>query len=262
MELFHIHFVGDWRYDSESMFSTQTLIEISSILFIAAVFRTAFGFGEALIAVPLLSLFLPIKLSAPLAVLASIVIALIAVVRDLKHIHFSEAKKLIIATVFGLPFGVIILRYVPEGVVKTTLGILLLLFSTFSLLRPQFFHLTNDRPVWLFGFVAGVTGGSYGMNGPPLAIYGAARRWPPERFRATIQAYFLPASAMGMTGYYASGIWTVQVNGLFLKTLPAVLLGAIAGRLLSRKMHPTIFAKALHVGLIITACTLIGQAGR
>jgi hypothetical protein len=32
------------------------------------------------------------------------------------------------------------------------------------------------------------------MNGPPLVIYGALRRWTPERFRATLQGYFLPAS--------------------------------------------------------------------
>ena len=39
------------------------------------------------------------------------------------------------------------------------------------------------------------------MNGPPLVIYGALRRWSPQHFRATLQGYFLPASLAGLGGY-------------------------------------------------------------
>lgn len=238
-----------------------SLIEISAILFVATVFRTAFGFGEALIAVPLLSLLLPIKLSAPLAVLTSILIASVAVVKDWKHIHFSAAKRLLIATAFGLPFGLILLRYVPEEFAKVSLGLLLLAFSSFSLLKPDFFFLQNDRFVWLFGFFAGVFGGSYGMNGPPLAIFGAARRWPPSRFRATIQAYFLPASLLGMIGYYFSGLWTSEVNALFLQSLPAISVGVLIGTLLNRWLDGSgRFAKILHVALTLVALILLAQA--
>ena len=53
---------------------------------------------------------------------------------------------------------------------------------------------------WLFGFGAGVLGGAYGMNGPPLVAYGALRHWSPKRFRATLQGYFLPASLVGIAG--------------------------------------------------------------
>ena len=40
------------------------------------------------------------------------------------------------------------------------------------------------------GFLAGVLGGAYGMNGPPLAIYGPQRRWTPEFFRPRCKATF------------------------------------------------------------------------
>jgi uncharacterized membrane protein YfcA len=238
------------------------IAEVAAIIFIATIFRTTFGFGEALIAVPLLSLFLPVKVAAPLAVLASIVIALAAVIRDWKHIHFSEAKKLLLATAVGLPFGLLALRFVPESVVKIALGCLLFLFSLFSLLRPQFFFLADDRWVSVFGFFAGVSGGSYGMNGPPLVIYGAARRWSPERFRATLQAYFLPASLLGMVGYLISGLWTKQVNGIFVSVLPVILVGIMIGRFLNRRTNSALFVKALHVALLVIAGLLILQSLR
>jgi len=48
-------------------------------------------------------------------------------------------------------------------------------------------------------------GGAYGMNGPPLVAYGSLRRWtPPERFRATLQGYFLPARAADLIGWVPS----------------------------------------------------------
>jgi len=39
------------------------------IVFIATLIRSAFGFGEALVAVPLLALCIPLEVAAPLAVL-------------------------------------------------------------------------------------------------------------------------------------------------------------------------------------------------
>jgi uncharacterized membrane protein YfcA len=242
------------------MSGAAAFFEISMVMFVATAFRTAFGFGEALIAVPLLSLLMPLKLGTPAVVLASILIALVAVIRDWKHIHFFAAKRLLIATAFGLPFGLLILRYFPEGLTKAILGAFLFAFSVFSLHKPTFFALKTDRLIWLFGFFAGVTGGSYGMNGPPLAIYGVGRGWSPQQFRATIQAYFLPASFLGMSGYYFSGIWTKEVNILFAESLPAIAAGIIAGNFLNRRMDGARFTRFLYGGLIFVACVLLFQA--
>jgi hypothetical protein len=70
-------------------------------MFVAAIFRTTFGFGEALIAVPLLALIIPVKVAAPVAVLASIVIAGFAVLRDWRHIDRRSAGWLLASTLFG-----------------------------------------------------------------------------------------------------------------------------------------------------------------
>ena len=235
----------------------SSFVQTSIILFVASAFRTAFGFGEALIAVPLLSLLLPVKLAAPIAVLASVSIALFSVIKDWKHVQFSEARRLLVSTAVGIPFGLIVLRYAPEGIVKGILGIFLLAFSLFSIRKPDSFVLKDDRLLWAFGFLAGVTGGSYGMNGPPIAIYGAGRRWSPRRFRATIQAYFLPASALGMIGYSIAGLWTREVNVLFLESLPAIAVGIGAGRVLSARTEGREFTRFLYGGLALVAGVLL-----
>lgn len=234
-------------------------LEVATILLVASIFRTMFGFGEALVAVPLLALFISVKIAVPVAVLASIVIAAFIVFKDWKHIHFREAGWLIASTLFGLPLGLLLLKTVSEPVVKGVLAILILSFSLYSLLGPPL-SLKSDRFAWIFGFIAGITGGSYGMNGPPLAIYGALRGWTPSRFRATLQGYFLPASLVGIFGYGLTGLWTMSVILLFLWSLPAIGIGILLGRIANHHIDARRFVYLLHCGLIVVGTLLLLQS--
>lgn len=100
------------------------------------------------------------------------------------------------------------------------------------------------------------------MNGPPLAIYGTLRGWTPERFRATLQGYFLPASVLGMCGYAATGLWTADVSRLFAWSLPSILVGIFIGRFVNRKIHVRRFEHVLDFGLIFVGVLLLIQSIR
>jgi uncharacterized membrane protein YfcA len=234
-------------------------IEVSLVMLLATTFRVSFGFGEALIAVPLLSLLLPVRVAAPLAVLASILIAGAVILREWRHIHFKSVKKLLFGTVLGIPAGLFVLRFLPEGITKALLGIFLFLFSVFSLFKPHLFTLKDERFALPFGFFAGIAGGAYGMNGPPLALYGAGRGWTPRQFRATLQAYFLPASLLGAVGYWFSGLLTAEVGKLFLSSLPALAAGILAGHFFGQAMDERRFTSFLYGGLAGVALVLCAQ---
>jgi uncharacterized membrane protein YfcA len=197
-------------------------VHVIFVLFLATLVRSALGFGEALIAVPLLALVMPIEVAAPTAVLVSITVALIIVIQDWRRVHVNSALWLVIPTLLGIPLGLLLLKTLPEPAVEATLGAVVMAFSIHSLTRRRQYELKDDSLAGLFGFAAGVLGGAYGMNGPPLAMYGSLRRWSPEHFRATLQAYFLPASLAGMGGYWLGGLWTPAVNRFYLVSLPGV----------------------------------------
>ena len=94
------------------------------------------------------------------------------------------------------------------------------------------------------------------MNGPPLVAYGALRGWTPDRFRATLQGYFLPASVIGMIGYWAAGLWTPVVTRYYVVSLPAVLAGIVVGRMISSRLDPRRFVVAVHVALLASGAAL------
>jgi hypothetical protein len=92
------------------------------------------------------------------------------------------------------------------------------------------------------------------MNGPPLVAYGALRRWSPDRFRATLQGYFLPAS---LVGYWATGLWVPAVTRYCLTSLPVALAATDLGRVLDRRMDGRRFLVYVHVGLVVIWAMLL-----
>lgn len=242
------------------MHGEPAAILVSGVLFLATLIRSAFGFGEALIAVPLLALMMPVGLAAPVAVLVSVTVALIVVVQDWRKVHVRSAGLLVLSTMVGIPAGLMMLTAVPEPLVKGVLAFVIIGFSAHTLLSGKKRELKDDSFAWLFGLTAGVLGGAYGMNGPPLVVYGSLRRWSPQHFRATLQGYFLPASLAGLWGYQLAGLWTPEVNRLYFVSLPFVLLATFLGRILNRRIADHRFLIYVHCGLILVGAVLLLQA--
>jgi uncharacterized membrane protein YfcA len=154
----------------------------------------------------------------------------------------------------------LLLKLLSESTIKSVLAFVIICFSAYSLLSRREYQLNSDRFAWLFGFTSGILGGAYGMNGPPLVIYGSLRRWTPERFRATLQGYFLPASFIGMVGYWLAGLWTPAVTRYYLLSLPAVIVATFLGRVINRRIPAHRFLVYVHCGLILIGVVLLLQA--
>lgn len=235
---------------------------ILAIIFIATLVRSTFGFGESLIAVPLLVLLIPIEIAVPLSVLISILIAAFVVIQDRKQILFNSAKWLIIFAAIGIPIGLLLLIYGNENLTKLVLGILIILYSIYSLSSKSNFRLETDNKFWLFfcGFFSGILGGAYGLNGPPLVIYGNMRNWTAKHFRATLQAYFLPASILGMFGYWYKGLWISTVTYYFLISIPVIIPAILLGRYFNHRLKDGTFLRYVYFGLIGVGIVLLGQS--
>jgi uncharacterized membrane protein YfcA len=234
-------------------------IGIFLISFLATLVRSTFGFGESLVAVPLFSLFIPLNVAVPLSVLISVLVALVVVVQDHRQIELQSAKWLILFAIPGIPLGLGVLIYGNEVWVKAGLGLLIIAYSLYALSGKNAVHLQKDSRVWLFicGFLSGVLGGAYGINGPPLAVYGNLRQWDAKTFRATLQGYFLPASLVGLIGYLVKGLISREVLYDFAVSLPAVFPAIFLGRALNRRLKGQHFFKYVYAGLLLIGILLI-----
>ena len=235
---------------------------VLAVIFLATMVRSTLGFGEALVAVPLLALRIPVAVAAPLAVAASILVAAGNLVADWRHVEIRTARGLILSALCGLPVGIYVLRVLDDRVVKLLLGAIIIAIAIYSLRRRSEPTVRPDNRFWMIvaGLASGVLGGAYGMNGPPLAIYGAHRGWTPRQFRATLQGYFIVASLAGLIGYAAAGLWSATATHYLLLSLPSIAGAILLARLINRKTDGKRFFRIVYGVMMVIGAVLIGQA--
>src|SRR3954469_13702806 len=107
------------------------LLPVLGIVFLATLVRSAFGFGEALVAVPLLALVIPVTVAVPLATLLSVTVAGLILAQDWRHFHARSAWWLVLPTLFGIPLGLLVLTEVSPRVVKVVMAAIIIAFSCY-----------------------------------------------------------------------------------------------------------------------------------
>lgn len=233
------------------------LLLIIGILFFSSFIRSAFGFGDAMIAMPLLSMIIPVQVASPVIALFATSIAILILLKNWKQVKLESALKLIISTIIGIPIGLMFLKQINEEIVKSLLAILIICFSSYSLFLKGGYYLKNENWAYLFGLVAGILGGAYNTNGPPVVIYGNLRKWESSKFRATMQGYFLPTGAAIAIGHGIAGLWTKEVFTYYIWCLPAVILAIVIGGAINKKIPSEKFTRYIYFLLIILGIYLL-----
>ncbi|MBI2521045.1 MAG: sulfite exporter TauE/SafE family protein [Bdellovibrio sp.] len=213
---------------------------IVSILFFATLLRAFTGFGDALVAMPLLMLCLPGPIAIPLFALISGTIGIVMVIHGRKEIDLRTTWRLTIASLLGVPVGIYYLHHFNDQLIKSLLGIALLIFTFLNLLRPGVIKLHTDRSSYFFGPLSGALGAAYNINGPPIVVYATLRGWSQKDFHTTMQGYFFLSGLSIMIGHGVSGLWTREVFIFYLVSLPTTLLAMLVGTKIAKKI-PTVF---------------------
>lgn len=241
----------------------SSLLMVVLVLFLAALIRSTFGFGDALISMPLLSLFLPIAtVVAPLVSLISILTSCLILSSDWRTVHWSSTWKLLISAIAGIPVGMYGARHVDEWLVKLFLASLILSFAGFNLWKPRLFTLKSDHSIWVFGFSSGIFGGAYNAFGPPLVIFGTLRQWSPAQFRSTIQGYALPVVIFVVIGHSVAGFQYERVFNYFLIAGVFVTLAVAIGRRIHHRFQGDRFRQSIYVLLFAVGTMLALQSIR
>ena len=235
----------------------SVIVTAVGALFVATLARSTFGFGDALIAMPLLTLLLGIRSATPIIALVGLTVTLLIVWRSHARIDRAAITRLTVSALFDIPVGIWLFTALPTGLVTTALGISLVLFGGYALWRPSVAMLADARWAYPFGFIAGGLGGAYNMSGAPIVVYGTLRQWPPAEFRASIHGFYLPTGLLTLTGHAVGGLWTSTVWLVALAALPATLVAVLLGERLNRAIPSEKFTPVIHAALILLGAALL-----
>ncbi|TAL69765.1 MAG: sulfite exporter TauE/SafE family protein [Bacteroidetes bacterium] len=241
------------------MDSNIIFILVLVIIFCASLYRATFGFGDALIAMPLLALLINIKIATPIVAFMGFAVSVFILLGNRQKQNFTKIWQLVIFSIIGIPIGLFFLKSINENIVKIVLAFILIIYSLFSLTYPHLYLKTN-KSAFAFGIISGILGSAYNTNGPPIIMYGTLRKWTPEEFRLLLQGVFLPTNMFIIIGHGFAGLWTGDVVKVMLYALPTVMTATIIGNILNKKIPSEKFEKLVYYFLIGIGMILLIQS--
>lgn len=230
----------------------------AAVAIVAGIAQAASGFGFALVAIPLLALFIDIDDAVVGVTLLSTVFTIVASIRYRREADWARARRFTLAALVGLPVGLIALSLLDASILTGLVAILVLIFA-WVIWRGL--TVKPGRAVDLgLGVLSGLLLTSTGMNGPPLVAALAGTGLEPSRVRATLQATFAAQDILAMLGFIVIGQLSPQVFAVTAGGLPGILLGWVLGDQIFKRVSAVQFRGILFFMLLACSTVLIIRA--
>lgn len=219
----------------------------------------ATGMGFSLVVSPVLLAVMPAAAAiTTLLVLTTVLNSLMLVTGRARHVRWPDMVHLLIGAVPGLIAGAVILKVVPKPLLQILVGGGIVALVGQQFIRERGLGGVRHPPLSVgqdtfrvvasaVGFLSGALTTSTGLNGPPLALWLAARGASPVEIRDSLQACFLFLSIFGAPTVVLIAEEGAGTPHLFAITLlvPLVWLGHIAGRTIFRMLNPNTYRLGL-----------------
>jgi len=242
------------------MADLQTL---NLILFVAGTFTAALvtgvaGFAFGIVAAAVWLHFLPPAQTTALIVAYGLIVQGISVWKLRRSIRLVRLIPFLLGGAIGVPIGVELLGWTSPATLRLSVGIVLILFSLYSLVRPQMAPMTAGKAAdGAIGVLNGIIGGATGLAGIVLTIWCTLRGWPRDEQRAVFQP--VGVAVFLMTGFWLGGTGLIGADTLrlFVIGLPVLFAGTWVGLRLYARLDEAGFRKVVLGLLLISGLGLV-----
>lgn len=240
---------------------TQLLL-IWAVVVFASILRSFTGFGFALAAIPVFSLFLVPTQAVVLCVSLSLVVSCLNLRTFWGEISLRPMLPLLMMALVGTAAGAAVLTFISATQFQLCVGLSVILACVgLTFFQPS----TRWKSPALTGFtglISGLMNGALAIPGPPMIIYAMLTEPEPKRSRALLMTFFLASSLIALASYGAAGFITLQSAWYFLLALPALYAGDKLGYYLFQRFGDDFYrrialASLVAIGVTITVKSLI-----
>jgi uncharacterized membrane protein YfcA len=241
-------------------------LDLDLIIFLSASFLGALvaglaGFAFGLIASAIWLHVITPAHSAALVAAFAIIIQGYAIWKLRHALVFTRLLPFIVGGAIGIPIGAQILFWVSVQHMRAAIGLLLVLFSLYALLRPTLLRSQGGKVAdGLVGVASGIVGASTGLAGVPIIVWAAIRGWSKDEQRSVFQPVLVAIFAMTLVWFGGSGTLSADFARLFLLGLPAVVAGSWLGLKLYGTLNEARFRSLVLVLLLISGLALLPSA--
>jgi len=225
--------------------------------------KSGFAGGAGVIAVPLLSLVIPVPVAAALMLPLLIVMDAKSMHYYWRSVRWQELKIIVPAALVGIIAGGFLLGEMPSSFLQLVLGLFCIIFALWKKLTPLLGRLPHAGLIW--GAVSGLTSTLLHSGGPPINIYLATRQLPKRNWLATAAVFFAIMNLIkiipyGLTGQWQSDLSVPSLLVIDIVLLPVSLIGVWLGYRLHTKISEAHFMSACKGLLFLSGLGLLISA--
>jgi uncharacterized membrane protein YfcA len=240
------------------------LVPFDLAIFLLGTFAAAFvtglaGFAFGLVAIAIwLYALMPIQATS-LTVSYALLVQGYAVWKLRHALNVRRLMPFIVGSAIGVPAGILLLAWASPSDVRTAVGLLLVVFSLYNLVRPKLPEAKRAGPALdaTIGVLNGVLGGSTGLGGILATIWCGMRGWNKDEQRAVFQPTAVATFLMTIVWLGGAGALTADIGWLFVIGLPALLAGTWLGLKLYGRLDETTFRKVVLCVLLVSGVALL-----
>ncbi|MCT1476869.1 sulfite exporter TauE/SafE family protein [Microbacterium sp. p3-SID336] len=216
--------------------------------------------GGSILAIALFAAVLPARTSTAATLLLLMVGDVFALIAYRRHAHWPTLLRLAPAVIAGLLLGFAFLALTGDDVVRRAIGVILLLMIAVTLWRRwrqrREEAAAAARGGVLLAGVYGTLGGFTTMvanaGGPVMSMYFLATRTPVQVFLGTSAWFFAIINVIKVPFLAGIGLFTAPVLLTDAVLAPLVVLGALLGLRVARRLNQRVFDR------IVIALTVVG----
>ena len=238
------------------------LILFASGTFAAALVTGVAGFAFGIVAAAVWLHFLSPAHATALIVAYGLIVQGISVWKLRRSIQLARLLPFLLGAVIGVPIGVELLHWTSPVMLRISIGIVLILFSLYNLMRPQLAPVTAGKAAdGMIGILNGVIGGATGLAGIVVTIWSTLRGWPRDEQRTVFQP--IGVGVFLLTGIWLGGTGLVDAETLrlFVIGLPLLLAGTWVGLRLYARLDEAGFRKVVLGLLLVSGIGLVLRGG-
>ncbi|MDN7135060.1 sulfite exporter TauE/SafE family protein [Pseudidiomarina terrestris] len=229
---------------------------IALIMFAGASLQGITGFGSGLVAVPLLSLLIPLPQLTPLLSIINVLMALYLCWLLRHYFSLKRWRWLLLAGVGGTLVGNAALAYLPVTILQQGMAIFVIAAGLLFWFGVQFQARATALQQSYTGLLAGFANGALTLGGPPVVLFLTATRLNRSQFRATLALFFLVLGLTNVISFTLQGRYTVTGTAPVFALVFGAISGAYLGHRVSHLLPEQLFRK-LTLGVVIGAGVMV-----
>jgi hypothetical protein len=234
---------------------------LAGLAFLGALVVGLTGFGSALITIPLATHFVPLQFALPLFALVDLGTAFSVGLENPRNAARDEWRRLVPMILVGTALGVTLLVNLPRAAGMLLLGVFVLSYASYSLVRHGPAKVIRPGWAWVAGICGGITSTLFGAGGPPYAIYLSQRGLTKEQFRATMGFATMTSISVRVVAFLITGLLLDSAVWLTAAAaVPAGLLGVFVARRLYLRISREALLRAVAIILLVSGGSLVVRA--